>query len=127
MTQQEHLQLIRAKCVQLLEQAKQRSSDYSAPSDLQRKDWDEKYPVYGGCIVINKSQYHGMKCQDATFIASAAGAFEAALASTVAAIDQAEWLVEIDSQGKISLQDHGTTHRMIREIIASWPTELLQP
>lgn len=100
MTQQEHLQLIRAKCVELLELAKQRT-----PGRWRHDPENEILHGYQYGIAWE------IEAPDGTFIASAAGPFEAALASTVAAID------------RLSLLDyHGTA----KAIIDSWPLELLQ-
>jgi hypothetical protein len=111
MTQQEHLLLIRAKCVELLELAKRRTPGR----------WEEgNGAVWHDCD--NESQNE--VCEfvtkpNAAFIASAAGPFEAALASTVAAIDGhlfsgacSEWCAE--------------PPEYVTQIIASWPLELLQ-
>ena len=115
MTQQKHLLLIRAKCVELLELAKQRtpgrwSVSFSETSGrpLIRDKWNDR--VVGS--------YKNSK-DDAAFIASVAGPFEAALASTVVAIDLA-------SRETASDMPYNTFDRIIDKIIASWPLELLQ-
>ena len=116
MTQQEHLLLIRAKCVELLELAKQRtpgrwSVSFSETSGrpLIRDKWNDR--VVGS--------YRNSK-DDAAFIASAAGPFEAALASTVAAIDNFMLIHEQTDLGEYAAWD------ALQEIIQHWPLELLQ-
>lgn len=116
MTQQEHLLLIRAKCVELLELAKRRT-----PGRWQQGPNNHEGISIGG----NGEHYYrllwnnGQGPHDAAFIASAAGSFEAALASTVAAIDGhlfsgacSEWCAE--------------PPEYVTQIITSWPLELLQ-
>lgn len=113
MTQQEHLQLIRAKCVELLELAKQRTPG--------------RWGYRGGEVLVNIYSNNKVICgvpvrhgkHNAAFIASAAGPFEAALASTVAAIDLA-------SRETASDMPYNTFDRIIDKIIVSWPLELLQ-
>jgi len=122
MTQQEHLQLIRAKCVELLELAKQRT-----PGAWRRElrecgfegtVWCETNHKYR---IISRGRLN--PDGDSAFIASAAGPFEAALASTVAAID---WLHTMDLHPVRPVDQH---HRsgLAFSIITSWPLELLQP
>lgn len=111
MNQQEHLQLIRAKCVELLELAKQRTPG--------------RWSYRGGEVLVNIYSNNKVICgvpvrhgkHNAAFIASAAGPFEAALASTVAAIDHISsgWM---DTQSGEDI--------LASTIIASWPLELLQ-
>ena len=112
MTQQEHLLLIRAKCVELLELAKRRTPG----------EWYESQNHYA---IFSRHDYkrvaHADKDSgDAAFIASAAGPFEAALASTVAAIDEClESLDDLQGSMPYNLV-------LVEQIITSWPLELLQ-
>ena len=112
MTQQEHLQLIRAKCVELLELAKQRTPGrwrHSTEAEILYG------PEYGIAWEI--------EAPDGTFIASTAGSFEAALASTIAAIDGI-----IDPESSQTTHSWSLMHERftVKQIIASWPLELLQ-
>jgi len=127
MTQQEHLLLIRAKCVELLELAKQRTPGRWEWEGLKRRNYEDdngnvidyayvpecSYLTGGAFMCANDNAEN--RGNDALFIASAAGPFEAALASTVAAIDK--------------LDDMPCTVADILEdsILESWPLELLQP
>jgi len=123
MTQQEHLLLIRAKCAELLELAKRRT-----PGRWYHQAYDsagESTAVVshgfrdGLGRTVALSPRYGNFDNDAAFIASAAGPFEAALTSTVAAIDGhlfsgacSEWCAE--------------PPEYVTQIITSWPLELLQ-
>lgn len=46
---------------------------------------------------------------------------EAGWRATRAAIYQGMWLLEMDQQGRLSLQDQGTTHQMLLDILAAFP------
>jgi hypothetical protein len=128
-SKQEHLQLIRAKCVELLELAKRRTPGrweiIGGSSTQGVKAVNSMWNRVVGCdidVFINEDPprnspaYRGgvWSPRDAAFIASAAGPFEAALTSTVAAIDK---LDDMPCTVADILEDH---------IIASWPLELLQ-
>lgn len=124
MTQQEHLLLIRAKCVELLELAKRRT-----PGRWQQGPDNHEGISIGG----NGEHYYrllwnsGQGPHDAAFIASAAGPFEAALASTVAAIDAVLNVAWIEHSEDRDLSWTGNkAFEAARVIIASWPLELLQ-
>lgn len=64
---------------------------------------------------------------NATFIASCAGNAEAGWRAIRAAIHQGTWLMEMDQQGRLSLQDQGATHQMLLDILAAFPLELVKP
>lgn len=122
MTQQEHLLLIRAKCAELLELAKRRTPGrwrcgYDGPSRPILLTSESMLSI--GQLIGGSARSYDNEDNDAAFIASAAGPFEAALASTVAAIDGhlfsgacSEWCAE--------------PPEYVTQIIASWPLELLQ-
>lgn len=119
MTQQEHLLLIRAKCVKLLELAKQRTpGTWPKVDDCVDRGGNHKalIAVFGRHAGIDRAQDE----IDAAFIASAAGPFEAALASTVAAIDNFTLIHEQTDLGEYAAWD------ALQEILTSWPLELLQ-
>ncbi len=116
MTQQEHLNRIRARCVELLEIAKHRTPEV----------WNPSFDTTGfPCVASVKDtriattdlscSRFGVRQDDTAFIASCAGAAEAGWKATITAIDGIE---EMDE----------TTHPhsfITSNIIASWPTELL--
>jgi len=112
MTQQEHLQLIRAKCVALLELAKQRT-----PGRWHRELLDQGYradvwaKVETGHQVVSAHDWNPEG--DSAFIASAAGPFEAALESTIVMIDM---LDDMPCTVADRIEDH---------ILDAWPLELL--
>lgn len=116
MTQQEHLLLIRAKCVELLELAKRRTPGRHVSDG----PFEEPLVVSGTDYICSPNGMTiGNSVDNAAFIASAAGPFEAALESTVAAIDGhlfsgacSEWCAE--------------PPEYVTQIITSWPLELLQ-
>lgn len=128
MTQQEHLLLIRAKCVELLELAKRRTPGrwHIAKGGLGNKErMDTVYSTNDDLNYIAACRdfacFHAppKNSENAAFIASVAGPFEAALASTVAAIDGhlfsgacSEWCAK--------------PPEYVTQIITSWPAELLQ-
>ena len=138
MTQQEHLLLIRAKCVELLELAKLRTpgrGEIIGGSITQGvRAVNSMWNRVVGCDIDvfvnedpprNSPTYRGgvWSPRDAAFIASAAGPFEAALASTVAAIDGI-----IDPESSQTTHDWNLMHNRftVKQIITSWPLELLQ-
>ena len=132
MTQQEHLQLIKAKCVELLELAKRRTPGrwHVAKGGLGNKErLDTVYAANDDLNYIAACRdfacFHAppRNSENAAFIASAAGPFEAALASTVAAIDGI-----IDPESSQTTHDWSLMHNRftVKQITASWPLELLQ-
>ncbi len=136
MTQQEHLQLIRAKCVELLELAKQRTPGrwHIAKGGLGNKErMDTVYSTNDDLNYIAACRdfacFHAppKNSENAAFIASAAGPFEAALASTVAAIDSISGYASFTESANPSVRlIGGDAQDGINSIIASWPLELLQ-
>lgn len=109
MTQQEHLKLIRARCVELIEIAEKRTAGL----------WDA-----ASCSLWSANE---CLCEDASednlrFFAACAGAAEAGWKATIAAIDSI-----------FNPPSSQTTHNWIaiyeketvERIIASWPAELL--
>jgi len=125
MTQQEHLQLIRAKCVELLELAKQRTPGRWA----QGRDTSDTHLIYGlaGRLAEAKQGERNINEHNAAFIASAAGPFEAALASTVAAIDMIAGLQKVSYGWDGDCGAAAYADNLTDSIITSWPLELLQP
>ena len=123
MTQQEHLNRIRARCVELLEIAKHRTPEL----------WNPSFDTTGfPCVASVKDtriattdlscSRFGVRQDDTTFIASCAGAAEAGWKATIVAIDSI-----------FNPPSSQTTHNWIaiyeketvERIIASWPAELL--
>lgn len=119
MTQQEHLQLIRAKCLELLELAKRRTPGRWRQGD----DNHEGFSIGGSGEHYYKLLWNnGQGPHDAAFIASAAGPFEAALASTVAAID---CILDCYPGGNVESRSLNAK-AMVDRIITSWRLEILQ-
>ena len=123
MTQQEHLNRIRARCVELLEIAKHRTPEL----------WNPSFDTTGfPCVASVKDtriatttlscSRFGVRQDDTAFIASCAGAAEAGWKATIVAIDSI-----------FNPPSSQTTHNWIaiyeketvERIIASWPAELL--
>ena len=135
MTQQEHLLLIRAKCVELLELAKQRTpgrwlshiddtggETTGWPLSIESESHQDKCIVrtgghwpYSWDATMSRSE----AVSNAAFIASAAGPFEASLASTVAAID--ELILALEVRGFTYAEQE-----LVDSIRESWPLELLK-
>lgn len=107
MTQQEHLNRIRARCVELLEIAEKRT-----PGAWDGVESEGDY--FGDTLIGLGSAYEGWQ-NDVAFIASCAGAAEAGWKATIAAIDGIE---EMDESTYIY-------NFIASNIIASWPAELL--
>ena len=111
MTQQEHLKLIRARCVELIEIAEKRTAGtwYTRHCRVLQANAMQVATAFSPDFIELESS------QNAAFIASCAGAAEAGWRATIAAIDGLE---EMDE----------TTHLrdfIASNIIASWPAELL--
>lgn len=116
MTQQEHLNRIRARCVELLEIAEKRTAGRWTQDHIY-VDTDDK-------AVFIKADGNS---NNAAFIASCAGAAEAGWRATIAAIDT---LKPISESEMCADEAHGCDHPIeaseaINAIIASWPLELL--
>jgi len=135
MTQQEHLSRIRTRCVELLETAESRTPGWwrHDTSQGQVGSVESKRNVIAMTqeLIELAGDPPGQIVQrdkNAAFIASAAGSFEAALASTVAAIDTLKPISESEMCADAA---HACDHPIeaseaINSIIASWPIELLQ-
>jgi hypothetical protein len=108
MTTTEHLQLIKAKCQELLAKAEKRT-----PGRWKAND-NEVVQLFRGHLQ-NQLLVVEEEC-DATFISSCAGNAEAGWRSTIAAIDGLE---EMDDQSHLY-------QFMESNILAAWPIELLQ-
>lgn len=131
MTQTEHLKLIRARCVELLEIAEKRTAGRwtTGKGSKTIRELDKTGP-YG---FIARTHLAGEFCprQDldkeanATFIASCAGAAEAGWRSTVAAIDA---FFKLDGVTYGWDGDCGATciaDALADSITSAWPIELL--
>jgi len=117
MTQTEHLKLIRAHCVELLEIAEKRTA--GAWSVVPFGNWEEyklEPDIFGGEPVAA----NGMTLGDATFVASCAGAAEAGWLATVAAID--DCIAEDEPYQTMYLM---ANKQMILGLLSAWPIELL--
>jgi hypothetical protein len=132
MTQQEHLQRIRQRCVELLEIAEKRTAgewDFS-PGVYDCSNEATQFPC-GPCLNYGKkNELHGQfgLDEDFLFIASCAGAAEAGWRATIAAIDDT---LNVDQSLPAEVQKITTdmmiavNGRMVETIIAAWPEELL--
>lgn len=108
MTTTEHLQRIRAKCVELLEIAGKRT-----PASWQAEGntvWRHDAERESSSICDTVSHAHWA---DARFIASCAGPAEAGWRATIAAIDI------------LSALDKYSESRLADDILSAWPEELL--
>jgi hypothetical protein len=120
MTQTEHLQLIRARCVELLEIAEKRTA--GAWETYHTENPVEKSGKVGVCRSLSSYDvaacyfalnFSDQQCEsNATFIASCAGAAEAGWLTAIAAIDQCLIFPAINKT--LSIQ-----------IARAWPIELL--
>lgn len=113
MTTQEHLNKILEKCRAFLEIAGKRTpGKWLARPEIQRRDWEPFNN--GGAVDIGVVQFHGMKCDDAAFIAACAGQAEAMARSTIATVkDILEyWDLHKDTQ-------------LVVDVLAAWPEEIL--
>jgi hypothetical protein len=120
MTQTEHLKLIRARCVELLEIAEKRTA--GAWSVVPFGNYDE-YKIEPEIFTGEPVEATGMTLGDATFVASCGtGATEAGWLATVAAVD-----------GIIDPESSETTHAgviqhnaaTVDRICSAWPIGLL--
>jgi hypothetical protein len=124
MTQQEHLQRIRQRCVELLEIAEKRTAgewDFS-PGVYDCSHEATQFPC-GPCLNYGKkNELHGQfgLDEDFLFIASCAGAAEAGWKATIAAID-GYVKAQTDDSWAVSLVASET----LDTIIAAWLEELL--
>ena len=128
MTQTEHLQLIRARCVELLEIAEKRTAGaWVAVPRYTTSRMIEPCEVWcGDCTSIGSETV----AANATFIASCAGAAEAGWRATIDCIDG---LLAIDAaNGKTVAEEydhadtiHAATQYAIAGLIEAWPIELL--
>lgn len=135
MTQQEHLNRIRARCVELLEIAKHRTPGrwYVAKGGLGNKDgMDTVYATNDDLNYIAACRdfacFHAppKNSENATFIASCAGAAEAGWRATIAAIDSLPGYASLTEAANPSVRlIGGCAQDGINSIIASWPEELL--
>ncbi len=120
MTQTEHLELIRARCVELLEIAEKRTAGM----------WKCKFAIDKHlALAVTDDGYYAVAqsfCRpDATFIASCTGAAEAGWLATIAAIDA---FFKLDSVTYGWDGDCGATciaDIMADSITSAWPIELL--
>jgi hypothetical protein len=120
MTQQEHLQRIRQRCVELLEIAEKRTAGV----------WKHNH---GRRMLISVDSLHedavlhGDEFEicdyDASFIASCAGAAEAGWKATIATIDGLDQLRR--HYGPINIMLMAFMDEQEEAIIAAWPEELL--
>jgi len=125
----EHLELILAYCRRCLAIAEKRSAVYKAPPTLNRRDYEMgRFKRGGGCISIDREQFHGMLCDDAEFIATCAGASEAGWRATIAAVDDIlPYLLENDAADSATTGGHKwMLNRRAQPILAAYPLELIQ-
>jgi len=115
MTQTEHLKLIRARCVELLEIAEKRTAGVWSMAN------GTAYMVLlaaGGPLNRANSICTTNNPNDTTFIASCAGAAEAGWRATIKTIDLASKETGDD-------MPYNTFDRILDAIIDAWPIELL--
>ena len=127
MTQQEHLNRIRARCVELLEIAKHRTPEV----------WNPSFDTTGfPCVASVKDtriattdlscSRFGVRQDDTTFIAACAGAAEAGWKATIAAIDSLSGYASLTESDNPSVRlIGGDAQDAINAIITFWPIELL--
>lgn len=113
----EHLQRIRARCVELLAIAEKRT-----PGEWKQCDDNHESIIIKGtgehCYPLRWN--NGQGPDDARFIASCAGAAEAGWRSTIAAID---WLFSFKT---VMSKDCFDSHPLTVAILAAWPVEMLE-
>jgi len=119
MTQQEHLNRIKAKCQELLSIAEKRTpGKWASSHNVVQTELFAEY-------IVSCNSLHTPESEDdcnAAFIASCAGAAEAGWRATVAAIDRLVPTLEALPVG------HYASYPLIamrESIIAAWPQELL--
>ncbi len=126
MTTQEHLNKILEKCRAFLEIAGKRTpGEWLARPEIQRRDWEPFNN--GGAVDIGVVQFHGMKCDDAAFIAACAGQAEAMARSTIAVCEYALMILQFHDTrptGSVQLTELETAEAFARKIIAAWPDEI---
>jgi hypothetical protein len=112
MNTQEHLNQIKAKCQELLAIAEKRTAG----------EW-EADGIFVDCLDIDECVASATTVdEDATFIASCAGAAEAGWKATIAAIDE---LTALNDESCLYDGHEGQHTHRLRKIIAAWPQELL--
>jgi hypothetical protein len=111
MTTQEHLERIKAKCIELLAIAEKRTQG--------------RWHTYNGNAVVNDSEKvvvcHTTRTDclsNTAFIASCAGPAEAGWAATIAAVD----LIQRETASDMP---YNSWDRLADSIIDAWPEELL--
>lgn len=117
MTTTEHLDAIKAKCHELLAIAEKRT-----PGEWENDGFNIKSAgrYMGHCSCSGTYAFPSL--DNAAFIASAAGPFEASLRSTIAAID---FFQMIQSSYSHNTAAHGMAADALSNILAAWPFELL--
>lgn len=117
MTQTDHLQLIRARCVELLEiYSKPKPDAFHCCPKCHRPMNEGNSPNSSECTETDDEE--GV-CEAYAKLASCAGAAEAGWLATVAAVDAA--LASIDDlQGEMPYNI-----KMCEKLISAWPIELL--
>lgn len=110
----EHLQKIKAKCLELLEITEKRT-----PGKWQIVGNEIRGPFLAMIIA------HGLspRGDDAHFIASCAGAAEAGWRSTIAAIDGLK--AHLDDYKDAEIKPNYYVEKAIVAILAAWPVEIL--
>ena len=126
MNTQEHLNRVKSKCQELLAIAEKRTAGrWASAHNVVQTELFAEY-------IVSCDSLHTTECEDdcnAAFIASCAGAAEAGWKATIAAIDDTLNVDQALSEEvqKITTQMMITANgRMVEQIIAAWPPELLQ-
>ena len=137
MTTTEHLNLIRAKCVELLAIAEKRTPGEWSVVDISPSRHDVLKPSGGKIASIMRGfdgchEYREAAKPDARFIAACAGAAEAGWRSTIAAIDGLLKVydfnkpMEVLNPSVVMVASYTEADATLKEIIAAWPLEILK-
>ncbi len=132
MTIDEHANAVVAKCHELLAIAEKRTPGkwIKRPSrswPIIVPDNDRMLPVAKvDCSVSDNNRPYEEAVNNAAFIASAAGPFEASLRSTIAAIEGVRRVRDSLKVGEDKISRWDACNMELHAIIACWPVELLK-
>ena len=122
MTQQEHLNRIKAKCQELLSIAEKRTpGKWASSHNVVQTELFAEY-------IVSCNSLHTPESEDdcnAAFIASCAGAAEAGWRATIAAIDVVLEIAWVQGDTRDESWTGSKAFKTAEKIIAAWPQELL--